>query len=103
MAVFNQTNTKAIIKEALGTKKSQGRAIDEKQYTAMTNMTMCYTIKKQQSTIDYIYDLDQIKDMGVTISNGYIWKSESIKKEIGYYKVKMNCGYQSRIGKTIQK
>ena len=84
MAVFNQTNTKAIIKEALRTKKSQGRAIDEKQYMAMTNMTVCYTIKEQQSTIDYIYYLDQIKDTGVPISTGYIWKYESIKKEIGY-------------------
>ena len=61
VAVFNQTNTKAIIKEALRTKKSQVRVKDEKQSMAMTNMTVSYASNKQQSTSDYPSDLDQIK------------------------------------------
>ena len=80
VAVFNQTNTKEIIKEVLRIKKSQGRVVDEKKSTAMTNMTVCYYSKKQQSTSDYPSDLDQIKATGVTIYTGYRWKSESIKK-----------------------
>ena len=84
VADFNQTNTKAIIKEALRTKKSQVRVKDEKQSMAMNNMNVCYYRKKRQSTSYYTSDLDQIKAMGVPISNGYRWKSESIKTEIGY-------------------
>ena len=78
-AVFNQTNTKEIIKEALITKKSQGRVTDEKLSMAMNNINVYSASKKQQSTSDYTSDLDQIKTIGVPISTGYIWKSESIK------------------------
>ena len=45
---------------------------------AMTNMTVCYDGKKQQSASDYPSDLDQIKYIGVPISTGYRWNSESI-------------------------
>ena len=45
---FNQTNTKAITKEALRTKNSQGRVTDKKRYMAMTNMKVCSDSKKQQ-------------------------------------------------------
>ena len=45
----------------------------------MTNMTVCSASKKQQPTSDYSPNLDQIKAIGVPISSGYIWKSESIK------------------------
>ena len=81
VAVFNHTNTKATIKEALKTKNSQGRVTDEKRSMAMTNMTVCSDIKKQQLTSDYPSKSDQIKAMGVPISTGYRWKYESIKKE----------------------
>ena len=50
----------------------------------MTDMTVCSASKKQQSTSDYPYDLDQIKAMGVPISTGYRRKYESIKNENGY-------------------
>ena len=69
----------------------------------ITNMTFLNSSKKQQSTSDNPSDLDHIKAIGVPISTGYRWKSESIKKENGYYKVRINCGYQSRKGKTNQK
>ena len=36
--------------------------------------------KYTQPTIDHPYDLDQIRYIGVTISKGYIWKSESREK-----------------------
>ena len=84
VAVFNQTNTKAIIKEALRTKNIQRRVADEKQFMAVINMSVCSSSKKQQSTSDYPYDLYQIKAIGFTISTGYIWKYESIKNENGY-------------------
>ena len=43
----------------------------------MINTTVCYDIKKQQSTSDYTYDLDQIKATGVPI----YWKiTETIDK-----------------------
>ena len=80
VAVFNQTNTKAIIKEALRTKNIQGRVTDEKLVMSMTNMNVCSASKKQQSTSDYPSDLDQIKAIGVPISTRYRWRSESRKK-----------------------
>ena len=46
----------------------------------MTNITVCYSSKKPQSTSDHTSTLDQIKDSGVSISNGYRWKSKSRKK-----------------------
>ena len=80
VAVFHQTNTKTIIKETLITKKSQLRAADEKRLIAMTNINVCYSSKKPQSTSDHTSTLDQIKYSGVSISNGYRWKSKSRKK-----------------------
>ena len=57
---------------------------DEKQYMSMTNITVCYASNKQQLDSDYPSGLDHIKAIGIPISTGYIWKYESIKKEIGY-------------------
>ena len=45
--VFNQTNTKAIIKEALRTKNIKVRVTYEKVSMSVTNMTMCSTSKKK--------------------------------------------------------
>ena len=70
VAVFNQTNTKAMIKEALITNKIQGIMVDGKRAMAMNNMTVCSASKKQQSTSDYPSDLYQIKAIGVPISTG---------------------------------
>ena len=80
VAVFNQTNTKAIIKEAIRTKHSQVRVKDEKRDMAMTDMNVCSYIKKPKSTSAYPSKLYQIKAIGVPISTGYRWKSEPIKK-----------------------
>ena len=84
VAVFNHTNIKSIIKEALITKNIQGRVTYEIQYMAMTNMTVCSASNKQQSISDSQPNLDQIKYIGVPISIEYIWKSEFIKNENSY-------------------
>ena len=49
VAVFNQYNTTAIIKEDLRTKSGQVIVIDDNIAMAVTNMTVCSDIKKQQS------------------------------------------------------
>ena len=79
VVLFNQTNTKSIINEALRTKHGQVIVTDDKRSISMNNMTVCYASKKHQSTSDYPSDLDQIKAIGVPIYTGYIWKSESIQ------------------------
>ena len=47
LSISNQTNTKAIMNDALRTKKSQGRLTDKKHYIAMTNMNAYASSKKQ--------------------------------------------------------
>ena len=53
VAIFIHTNKKAIIKESLRTKNSQGRVTDKKQYISMTNMNVCDSSKKQKPTSDH--------------------------------------------------
>ena len=45
VAIFNHTNKKATIKEAIRTKKGQGRVVDI-FFIAMTNMNVCDYSKK---------------------------------------------------------
>ena len=44
---------------------------DEKQAMVMTNMTVCSASNIQESTSDYLSDLDQIESIGVLISTRY--------------------------------
>ena len=80
VAVLNQTNIKSIIEESPRTKNIQGRVTDDKRSMAMTNKTVCYASKKQQSTSDYPSELDHIKSIDVPIYTGYRRKYESIEK-----------------------
>ena len=53
VVLFNQTNTKSIINEALRTKHGQVIVTDDKRSISMNNMTVCFVSNKPQAISDY--------------------------------------------------
>ena len=69
----------------------------------MTNTTVCYASKKQQSTSSYPSKLDQMKSVVVKISTGYRRKYESRKKRKWILEGKDELWVSVKKGKTYPK